>query len=206
MFNRIIAKQLGLPAGLVGRLAGHVMNSVNGEMNRCVIRHMNIQPHHIVLDVGFGGGITLGRMVEKASHGKVHGMEVSTTMLTRAMKIYAKPIANGQLELREGPIEQIPYEKTWFDSVCTVNTVYFWQDVNKALEEVFRVLKQGGRFVLCFRPPEAMRKLDFTQHGFTLYNREVLAEFLDDAGFTRVHSVAGHDAHLAFVCMIGYKN
>jgi ubiquinone/menaquinone biosynthesis C-methylase UbiE len=167
---------------------------------------MNIQPRHNILDVGFGGGITLGLMVDKACQGKVAGIEVSTTLLMRAMKAYAKPIANGQLDLQKGPIEQIPFNEARFDSVCTVNTVYFWQDPKRAVAEAYRVLKPGGRFVLSFRPPEDMRKLEFTQHGFTLYDREVLAGFLDGAGFAQLHSIAGHDAHLAYVCMIAHKS
>lgn len=205
MFARMIARQLSLPAGIGGHIARRVMNSMNQEMNRATVEHMHIEPQHTCLDIGFGGGVTLDLMVDLTNRGRVCGIEISNTMLRHARRRFSRLINERRLNLARGTIEAVPYEGEQFDSVCTVNTVYFWQDPNKAIQETHRVLKPGGRFVLSFRPARAMRELQFTRHGFTLYDSGILQDLLRRAGFTQTKVHEGNDGHLDFVCLLAIK-
>lgn len=185
MFARMIARQLNLPTGMGGRIAGRLMNSVNQKMNKATVEHMEIEPQHSSLDIGFGGGVTLGLMTDLASRGCVCGIEISDTMLRRARWRFSRLINEQRLDLVRGKIEAIPYDNEQFDSVCTVNTVYFWQNPQKAILETHRVLKPGGRFVLSFRPSRSMRELQFTRYGFKLYDSDILQALLKPAGFNK---------------------
>ena len=206
MFARMIARQLSLPAGISGRIAGRVMNSLNQEMNMATVEHMHIESQHTSLDIGFGGGVTLELMTDLASRGRVCGIEISRTMLSHARRRFSRLINEERLDLARGAIEAVPHEDELFDSVCTVNTVYFWQDPSKAIQETHRVLKPGGRLVLSFRPARAMRELQFTRHGFTLYDSGILQDLLKRAGFIQTQVHEGNDGHLDYVCLLAIRD
>ncbi|WP_363253908.1 methyltransferase domain-containing protein [Clostridium sp.] len=43
------------------------------------------------------------------------------------------------------------YDDDFFDVVTTINTIYFWNDTKKGLEEIYRVLKGDGVFIINIR-------------------------------------------------------
>ena len=206
MINRLLAKQLGAPSGILGRFIARWMNTVNKRMNTDTIGHMQIQATDCVLDIGFGGGITLGPMAQAANQGCVVGVEMSDILLTKATRTYRTLINRDRLKLLKGSIESIPCSAAEFDSVCTVNTIYFWENVKKGIMEVFRVLKPGGKFVLSFRPPEVMRTLKFTKYGFNLLDTEIITSLLKEGGFKNIRKKEEHDGHFGFTCMVMNKS
>jgi SAM-dependent methyltransferase len=68
----------------------------------------------------------------------------------------------------------LPFSDDRFEKVYSVHTIYFWTDLDQQLQEVRRVLKPGGRFVLGFRfDEEALEK--FPVPIYTFYpDQEVL--------------------------------
>jgi hypothetical protein len=56
---RIICRQLSSPTGLLGRFVRRMMNWHNAKMNRFAVEQLELQPADHVLEIGFGGGITL---------------------------------------------------------------------------------------------------------------------------------------------------
>lgn len=204
MFEKLIAAQLRTPSGVLAELTAWSMNRMNREMTQFAIRNLKIQPHHTVLDIGFGGGISLSLIAAATSDVAIAGIEISQTMLSRARTRYAQLIKQGKLELAQGSVEQIPYPNEHFDRICTVNTVYFWSNPEAGVREVFRVLKPGGLFALCFRPRADMESLKFTRTGFNLYTSEDIALLLNH--YTAVQITSARDQHLGYACAIACKN
>ena len=68
--------------------------------------------------------------------------------------------------------QNIPFGEQSFDKIFTVNTLYFWKEPNTFLEEIYRVLRNNGTFVLTFGHKDFMSNLPFTQYGFQLYHTE----------------------------------
>lgn len=205
MFVETLARQLRLPKGILGLLVARKMNSMNRDMNVFTLEALDVQPHHRVLDVGFGGGVSLQLLERAACLGQVMGVEMSNTMLAIARRTHRAALRAGRMQLKRGQMDDLSFPAEFFDGVCTVNTLYFWPDLAAGISSAHRVLKRGGKFALSFRPAKDMRKLSFTKHGFKLYDREVITRALAEQGFVDICLLEGQDAQLGFVCAVATK-
>lgn len=177
-----LAAQLGHPRGLPGRLVGRLLNRSNKSTVGAAVDALAVPPGAVLADLGFGGGVGLGLLLRRlGATGQVHGVEVSTTMLTGAARRFRQEIEAGRLVLHRGPIEQLPLPSASVDEAITLNTFYFITDLTGALGECARVLKPGGRLVVGLGDPDAMARLPFTAHGFHLRPVAEVAEKLRDA-------------------------
>jgi SAM-dependent methyltransferase len=86
----------------------------------------------------------------------------------------------------------LPFAEHTFDKICTVNTIYFWDEPLASLQEIKRVLKNDGRLVIGIRSADKMKQLPVTQYNFRLYNPEAVRDLLVEAGFNRI-SIEKHD-------------
>jgi SAM-dependent methyltransferase len=127
------------------------MRRVNGPMNDLAFRYLHPHDDDRILEVGFAHGALLERLLARPTHGYVAGAEISGTMLDAAMARYRRELATGRLDLRLGSIMALPFDDARFDAVVSVNTVYFWPDLDTGLRELARVLEPGGRLVLVQR-------------------------------------------------------
>ena len=98
--------------------------------------------------------------------GRVHGVEVSDTMLSQAARRYRRDVAAGRLALHTGSLTQLPFADSALDGVLTVNTIYFIAELNCAFTELARVVGSAGRIVVGVADPDAMARMPFTGHGF----------------------------------------
>ncbi len=68
------------------------------------------------------------------------------------------------------------------DAVITVNTIYFVADIDRAFEELARVLGPAGRAVVGLAGPAAMATMPLIDHGFIVRPVEDVASTLRSAG------------------------
>lgn len=98
-----------------------------------------------VLDLGCGGGhasFAVAPVVEK-----VIAYDLSEEML----KVVATAAAGrglGNLAVRQGSADRLDFPDASFDLICTRFSAHHWRQLPQALNEVFRVLKPGGRFIV----------------------------------------------------------
>ncbi|NQY08111.1 MAG: hypothetical protein HRT71_01170 [Flavobacteriales bacterium] len=57
-------------------------------------------------------------------------------------------IDNGSVEIRLAGTASILYPDNYFDKMCTVNTLYFWEHSLNEMKEVCRALKKAANCVL----------------------------------------------------------
>lgn len=96
-----------------------------------------------VLEVSFGTGYLLSQYAHRFD---TSGIDYNQKMLEIAQKnLLDKGI---KANLRKGNVEALPYEQDSFD--CIVNTMAFtgYPNAHKAMSELYRVLKPGGRLVM----------------------------------------------------------
>lgn len=85
------------------------------------------------------------------------------------------------------------------DKACTINTVYFWDDLEAAFGEVCRVLKPGGVFMNAFYTGEALERHPHARYGYRKHSLGELSNAAAEAGFSvEMHSIAGGAAR----CMV----
>jgi arsenite methyltransferase len=190
-----VAKQLGHPRGLRGRVVGAALNRGNRRFMRAAARALQPDEAWAVADVGFGGGAGLKFLLDSVGPaGRVHGVEVSETMLSQAAGRYRRDIATGRLSLHSGSMTQLPFPDGALDGAITVNTIYFVAELDGAFRELARVLNRRGRLVVGLADPEVMAKLPFTGHGFRLRPVPDVIDTLRSTGLTVEHRQISEDA------------
>src|SRR4029079_6840215 len=165
--TRGVARQLGRPEGLRGRVVGRMLNRRNARAVAAAVEASGLEAGQVGADIGFGGGLGLRLMLERAgSDGRVHGVEVSETMLDSVEQHHRHEVAAGKLVLERGSLGALPIEDGSIDALITVNTLYFVDDVEVVFRELARVLSPAGRAVVGVADPAFMRTMPVTAHGF----------------------------------------
>ena len=99
-----------------------------------------------VLDAGCGTGLLLEQeALAVGSEGRAEGIDFSDDMLAYAQRRCAEL---EQVNLQQGSIETLPFEDANFDAVSCTQTLLYVKDMNKALQEIHRVLKPRGRIAI----------------------------------------------------------
>jgi arsenite methyltransferase len=190
-----VAKQLGHPTGLRGRLVGAALNRGNRRFVTAAARALQLDEASAVADIGFGGGVGLKFLLDSVGpSGTVHGVEVSETMLSQAAGRYRRDIATGRLSLHFGSMTQLPFADGALDGAITVNTIYFVTDLEEAFRELARVINSKGRLVIGLADPDVLAKLPFTGHGFHLRPVPEVLDRLRSTGLTVEHRQISNDA------------
>ncbi|MGH7889074.1 MAG: class I SAM-dependent methyltransferase, partial [Thermodesulfobacteriota bacterium] len=165
---------------------GRILNKANTRINLLTIELMDIKPTDHVLDIGFGGGVTIPQISKLAYNGKTCGVDFSEPMVRQGEKKFRRLIEQGRVELRLGDIACLPYQDNIFDKVCSVNAIYFWTNPLENLLEIRRIMKKDGRLVVSFHSREKMKKMRIFQYNFSLYSPEEVRGLLNRAGFKNV--------------------
>ncbi|NCI48736.1 bifunctional demethylmenaquinone methyltransferase/2-methoxy-6-polyprenyl-1,4-benzoquinol methylase UbiE [Sediminibacterium roseum] len=101
-----------------------------------------------VLDVATGTGdvaIMTHKMLKPAS---ITGIDISEGMLAFGRKKIEKAGLSDQIELKKGDSENIPFEDDSFDAITVAFGVRNFQNLEKGLKEMRRVLRPGGKLMV----------------------------------------------------------
>ena len=108
------------------------------------IDRMGLGPDSRVLDLGCGSGWASRLMATLAPGGKVIGIDVSDAMIELARN------SSGDypnLDFRIASAENLPFEDAEFTHAFSMESIYYYGDMLRALKEIRRVLTSGGLFV-----------------------------------------------------------
>lgn len=181
---KILAQNLANPQGEKGIEIGEMMNATNIGMTLESIRTLLIEDNQHILEIGHGNAGHLKSLLNLAQDLKYTGVDISETMHNEAQKLNKEFQTKADFVLYEG--KKLPFGDQTFDKIFTVNTVYFWENPVEFLNEIYRVLKDNGTFVLTFGQRDFMEKLPFTAYDFTLYNNDEMEELVSKSHFKRM--------------------
>ncbi len=181
---KILAQNLANPEGEKGIEIGEMMNATNIGMTLESIKALLIEDNEHILEIGHGNAGHVKSILNRAQNIKYTGIDISATMHNEAKRLNEAFRDQADFVLYEG--EKLPFEDKMFDKIVTVNTVYFWKQPVDYLNEIYRVLKKTGTFVLTFGQRDFMEKLPFTQFDFTLYNTDEMEETVSGSYFSRM--------------------
>ena len=200
MLARFVARQLSHPSGLIGaQVLPRLWNRRNRALKDVAFDALELQPDDRVLEVGFGGGYLLHRMAVVVNQGLLAGVDASRVMVDYAKKRDLPHL--GSIEVCCACAENLPYRARYFTKVCSVNSLFYWSDIEGALSELARVLAVGGRLVLCFTCAESLQGKGFTRHGVMLHEDDAVEEFLEAAGLLVTRRTCGSDRYREFLCL-----
>ena len=136
------------PEGDAGRAMLARMNESHARLVDWGLAHLDLHAGDTVLDIGCGGGNTLARMAERVTEGHLTGIDYAETSVEASRTFNAALVDAGRMEILHGSVDALPFVDAHFDAVVTVESFYFWPSPEKSLEEVARVVKKGGTFLL----------------------------------------------------------
>ena len=101
-----------------------------------------------VLDVGTGTGQLAIGFAEGIPAASVVGLDLSPVALEVARENAQKSPASSRVSFKEGNAEDMPFEDDTFDLAISGNTLHLLKDPVSMFNEIQRVLKPGGRFLV----------------------------------------------------------
>jgi ubiquinone/menaquinone biosynthesis C-methylase UbiE len=168
-----------------------------------IVARAGLQAGDRVLDVACGTGVVARLAAKRVAPGQVTGLDLNAGMLTVARTLESEGVPISWIE---GSALDLPFPPESFDVVLCQLGLQFFPDQLRALQEMRRVLREGGRAALSvFSPIERtpganafVRALDEVlgadasrikrgEHSFA--NTAQLEKRLRDAGFGAVDVV-----------------
>ncbi len=143
-----------------------------------MLAQADIQGDERVLDLGCGAGHTALFFAPHVA--EVDAIDLSEPMLEQGRRL-AKERGLGNVRWQRGDVENLPFPDRHFDRVTSRQSAHHYTDPEQALQEVVRVLRPGGRFVLL----DSVAPEDCA--GDTFLNT---FEILRDASHVRDHRVS----------------
>ena len=105
------------------------------------------QPKHI-LDVATGTGDLAITIANRLNPSKVMGLDISKEMLEVGRKKIKKKGLDELIELQHGDSENMPFEDNTFDAITVAFGVRNFENLERGLNEMYRVLNKGGQMVV----------------------------------------------------------
>jgi demethylmenaquinone methyltransferase/2-methoxy-6-polyprenyl-1,4-benzoquinol methylase len=164
-----------------------------------------------ILDVATGtGDFALQALVLNPE--KVTGVDISEGMLEVGRKKVREKNLDNRIELLKGDSENLPFGENKFDAVTVAFGVRNFENLERGLQEIYRVLRPGGQIVVLeFSRP---RKFPFKQ-GYNFYFKAILPKIgrivsKDKAAYTylpaSVEAFPDGDDFLRILKVVGFKN
>lgn len=107
-----------------------------------LVKWMNYDNPKETLDVATGTG-DLAIAVEKGTGAKVVGLDLSQQMLNVGVIKIKKLNLDGKISMQKGDAENLPFEDNRFDAVSVAFGVRNFENLNKGLSELRRVVKEN---------------------------------------------------------------
>jgi ubiquinone/menaquinone biosynthesis C-methylase UbiE len=151
-------QQIGAkPVGMVGKLAGRLMNMVHkGQYHKIIarIKKRTEIPVNGILDIGCGGGIAVKSFASQFPEAILYGIDHAAEMVELSAKTNRQAVRQGRVKLLQNSIERVEITDNSIDIATAFDTINFWPDYDLAMAEIRRVLTAPGKFYIINGYPE----------------------------------------------------
>jgi SAM-dependent methyltransferase len=204
--------QFRKPAGWFGRFNLRTMNRRHSKLTDWGLAQVSIGTRATILDVGCGGGRTVQKLAALAPEGRVYGVDYSDASVALSRKTNKRGIQEGRVDIRQASASRLPFSDHMFDLVTAVETHFYWPDLLADVQEVLRVLKPGGTFLIlaeAYKGGKYDKRLErfaavMTQTGpYSHLTADQHRELLSSAGFFEAQVIENYDK--GWICALGKK-
>lgn len=127
-----------------------------------------------VLDVGCGSGRMLDALAAMPAVEAVAGLDLSSEAVALAR-------GRGHADVREGRVEQLPWDDGAFDLALALDVIEHTPDDRATLRELRRVTTPGGRLLVTVPAYQALwSRHDIVNHHHRRYDRRMLRALVAD--------------------------
>jgi ubiquinone/menaquinone biosynthesis C-methylase UbiE len=118
-------------------------------IRRIIVRELNRHhPQGTLVDVGCGPGYLIVDMAKTFSNLKLIGVDISPQMVEKATGNITGSEFSKRISFRVGDIQGLPFESGSLDFVVSTLSLHHWLQPGHCFEEICRVLKLGGQFLV----------------------------------------------------------
>ncbi|MDI6873755.1 class I SAM-dependent methyltransferase [Candidatus Solincola sp.] len=168
------------------------------ERSRRLVLSLGIEPGSRVLDVGCGTGVLIPRLLEAVGEeGSVCAVDVAEEMLKVARSKLQRP----NLHYLQADIAATPFLDDSFDLVICHNCFPHVADKGRAVREMFRILRPGGRAVISHTEDRETinarhLRLGGAVGGDLLPDEATMRRWFREAGFEVIEIRDGREGYL----------
>lgn len=123
-----------------------------------------------ILDIATGTG-DLAILLSKSNAQKITGLDLSAGMLEVGKQKVKALHLDQKIEMIQGDSENLPFEDNTFDAITVGFGIRNFENLEKGLTEILRVLKPNGIFVIL--ETSVPRKFPFKQ-GYFFYTQNIM--------------------------------
>ena len=190
----------GNPRGLIGSLMLTGMNLGHSPMAKWGFSQFVVPEKGEIADIGCGGGFNVKRLLERSKEGHVYGVDISEVSVEKTKRTNKKELGR-RCKVCQGSAERLPFKGDFLDLATAFETVYFWKNIEDCFQEVLRVLKTGGQFVVINDPGDPNKHWEDMIPGMTSYKPEEVAELMRKVGFKEIKITQNKN----MFCVVGNK-
>ena len=125
---------------------------------------------NVILDIATGTG-DLAILMAQTKAEKIIGLDISAGMLEVGVKKIADKKLSERIEMVLGDSEKMPFDDNFFDAITVAFGVRNFETLEKGLDEILRVLKPNGVFVIL--ETSVPDKTPYKQ-GYNFYSKNIL--------------------------------
>ena len=115
---------------------------------KTVKNHSSNKINKQFLDIATGTGDLAIMLAKKITDAKIIGLDISKGMLDVGIKKVKANNLDNQIKMVLGDSEKLPFENDTFDAITVGFGVRNFEGLDKGLQEIHRVLKKDGVFVV----------------------------------------------------------
>jgi ubiquinone/menaquinone biosynthesis C-methylase UbiE len=101
------------------------MNMSHSSLTDWGLKHVLIEKHFTILDVGCGGGRTIQKLAAITTEGKLYGIDHADGSVAASRRKNAQLIQAGRVEIHQASVSRLPFPTNKFDLVTAVETQYY---------------------------------------------------------------------------------
>jgi ubiquinone/menaquinone biosynthesis C-methylase UbiE len=178
------------PKGIIGTYIGEKMVKQHKTETNWTLELMNVQKGDRILELGCGAGYAIKLLLEKDLIEEIVGLDISPTIIRSANFRNKNAIREKRTKLVQANLSNLPFDNEHFNKVFSIQTIYFWDDIDTTLSEIFRVLKPEGVVILTFSDG----KEDETWEGIRGITENQVIPYMKNTGFNDVALINGPDS------------
>ena len=206
-FSTYFSNQARKPSGWFGRLVmARIFDIGNARLNRLVYETLAPQTGDCILDIGCGTGKLIHKIACRNDNCVVKGLDFSETMVEIARRKNRAYISKGKVFIHSGNVDNMPYQAETFTKICSINTIYFWEDLRTSARRILQLLKPGGRLALGFEDRAQLEQRRLDPDVFKIYATAGVEALLRNTGFAQ--EIATRSIHVgssAFHCTMATR-
>ena len=179
------------PEGFLGKMMVNGMNGGHAKMADWGMSHLTKTRPEEILEIGCGGGRNAGELLKKYPSSHVTAIDYSEVSVSKATAYNAEEIRKGRCEVKQGDVSALNLPEEKYDLATAFETIYFWPGLKECFQQVAKVLKPGGIFMIVNESDgtdKTSLKFEKIIDGMKCHTVEEIEEALRNAGFSKIKS------------------